>query len=86
MDLKCRIVILYIRLLMDLLFVALLSTEVLYCLRAIWELGGPPLLLTGQPLPIDLMVVRRLYATEMWVALGALAIYWAIRSKNWGIE
>lgn len=37
-----------------------------------------PLLAKAKEIPFELMVTRRLYAIEAWIAFGALAIYLAI--------
>ncbi len=50
--------------------------------------GGGPLFSRATEIPFELMVTRRLYAIECWVATAGLAIYLAIteivprRSRN----
>jgi len=40
--------------------------------------GGGPLGSRALEIPFEMMTTRRLYATEFWIALGALAIYLAL--------
>ena len=40
--------------------------------------GGGPLMARALEIPHELMVTRRLYASECWIAIGGLAIYLAI--------
>lgn len=40
--------------------------------------GGGPLMDRAKTMPFEMMTVRRLYATEAWLAIGGLAIYLAI--------
>ena len=40
--------------------------------------GGGPLMARAKTMPFEMMTVRRLYATEAWLAIGGLAIYLAI--------
>ncbi len=40
--------------------------------------GGGPLMHRALEIPHELMVTRRLYATECWIAIAGLAIYLAI--------
>ena len=42
------------------------------------ESGGGPLMGRALDLPFELMVTRRLYAIECWIATAGLAIYLAI--------
>lgn len=40
--------------------------------------GGGPLMNRAKSMPFEMMTVRRLYATEAWLAIGGLAIYLAL--------
>ena len=40
--------------------------------------GGGPLFDQAKDFPFEMMVTRRLYATEFWIAFSGLAIYLAI--------
>ena len=40
--------------------------------------GGGPLAARALEIPHELMVTRRLYAIECWLAIGGLAVYLAI--------
>jgi hypothetical protein len=42
------------------------------------ESGGGPLMSRATEIPFELMVTRRLYAIECWIATAGLAIYLAI--------
>lgn len=60
-----------------------LLVEVVYSAYVIFVVLQPeghsgPLMSKATEIPFELMVTRRLYALECWVATGALAIYLAI--------
>ena len=60
--------------------IACLLGEALYCAHQVFVVLQPegmsgPVLYAARDLPQDLLVRRRLYAIEGWVAFGALAIY-----------
>lgn len=58
--------------------------EIIYAAYMIFEVlqpetgGGGPLWERAKTIPHELMVTRRLYAIEFWLATGGLAIYLAI--------
>lgn len=63
--------------------VVVLAVQVLYCLgQLVFVLQPPgtvgPLFGAAATLDPDLLVARRLYAIEMWVALVGLALYLGI--------
>ena len=60
-----------------------LLIEVIYSAYVIFVILQPeghsgPLMSKATEIPFELMVTRRLYALECWIATGALAIYLAI--------
>ena len=60
-----------------------LTVQVCYATYMIFFVFKPegvsgPLYQAAKKIPFELMVTRRLYAIEYWVAFGALAIYLAI--------
>lgn len=60
-----------------------LLIEVIYSAYVIFVILQPeghsgPLMSKAAEIPFELMVTRRLYALECWIATGALAIYLAI--------
>lgn len=57
--------------------------EIIYASYMIFKVivppsGGGPLMNRAKTMPFEMMTVRRLYATEAWLAIGGLAIYLAI--------
>lgn len=50
--------------------------------------GGGPLMGRATSMPFELMVTRRLYASECWIAMAGLSIYLAITEigpRMWGL-
>jgi hypothetical protein len=61
--------------------IAILATEGLYGFYMVFfVIGGSrwPLFARAVETPVEVILKRRLYAIECWIALGALAIYLAI--------
>lgn len=51
--------------------------------------GGGPLFMRAKTIPFELMVTRRLYAIEFWIAFAGLAIYLALTElapRFWRLE
>lgn len=69
--------------LLHLAIVLLLGSEFLYASYQVFFALAPdgsigPLFGAASELPPDLLLARRLYAIEAWIAFGCLAIYLAI--------
>jgi len=65
------------------LLIATLALEALYCLFQVFVVLQPPghagpLLFAADDVPMELLVARRLYAIEGWLAFVGLAIYLSI--------
>ena len=56
--------------------------EILYCAYMVFCViapdGGGPLFDQAKTFPFEMMMTRRMYALEFWVAFGGLAIYLAV--------
>ncbi len=58
--------------------------EILYCAYQLFFIvgGGGPLFHRVQEISFELLVTRRLYAIETWIAMAGLSIYLAITEIN----
>ena len=69
---------------LHLAIILLLGSEVLYASYQIFVVlapegaGAGPLWGAARDLPFELLVVRRLYALEVWVSTAGLAVYLAV--------
>lgn len=72
------------------LLIAVLLSEGLYGFYMVFfVIGGSrwPLFMRAVETPVEVILRRRLYAIESWIAVGALAIYLGITEiQPWGRE
>ncbi|MEL6177349.1 MAG: hypothetical protein AAFS10_00280 [Myxococcota bacterium] len=86
---RIALMVLHGVIILNFLFEIIYAGSIVFMVLVPEDGGSGPLFMRAKTIPFELMVTRRLYAIEFWIATAGLAIYLAITEvapRFWRLE